>query len=184
MAVSTVATWLFWSAWPWLLVSQCLANGETQRPLPKSPAAEASARDADSARTDESITKLERQLDRLQGHTVTRIESSGALTGFRIDDVAEEGRPLVGWVRTRGDELILTATDGRTYRLLGPLARKRIAGPGYKVWVLGEIRLSAATVAASNRSEPAAPRLAGSVSIHRIGILASPEAPIPTRQQR
>lgn len=73
------------------------------------------------------------ELDRLEGHTVATAEGGG----YVIEDVAGEGPPLVGVVERRGAELWLrTATE--SVRLTGPLARPRIAGPGYKVWVLGD----------------------------------------------
>ena len=53
--------------------------------------------------------------------------------GYVIRDIAGEGPPRLGVVERRGAELWL---DG--LRLDGPLAHPRIAGPGYKVWVLGE----------------------------------------------
>jgi len=61
-----------------------------------------------------------------------RVESSQ--DGYTIVDIAGEGAPIVGVVERRGRELWVAG-----YRLTGPLARPRIAGPGYKVWVLGEI---------------------------------------------
>jgi hypothetical protein len=56
--------------------------------------------------------------------------------GYVIEDVAGEGKPLVGVVERRGQELWLVGDV--TVKLVGPLAHPRIAGPGYKVWVLGE----------------------------------------------
>ena len=69
------------------------------------------------------------ELSRLAGQRVTQSDD-----GYRIDDIAGEGAPIVGVVERRGRELWVAG-----YRLTGPLARPRIAGPGYKVWVLGEI---------------------------------------------
>jgi hypothetical protein len=60
-------------------------------------------------------------------------------TGYTIDDIAGEGRPLVGIVERRGDALWLAGADGSAHRLRGPLAVPRIAGPGYKVWALGRV---------------------------------------------
>jgi hypothetical protein len=57
---------------------------------------------------------------------------------YTIRDIAGEGPPLVGIVERRGDELWLVG-DG-TVRLVGKLAHPRIAGPGYKVWVIGEVK--------------------------------------------
>src|SRR5262245_48722759 len=59
---------------------------------------------------------------------------------YEIRDVAGEGAPLVGVVERRGAELWLVTAEranARAVRLVGPLAHPRIAGPGYKVWVLG-----------------------------------------------
>jgi hypothetical protein len=75
------------------------------------------------------------QVARLEGHRVT-LAADGS--GFVIEDIAGEGKPLVGVVRRRGKGLVLE-TGARTLELRGPLARPRIAGPNYKVWVLGQI---------------------------------------------
>ncbi len=74
------------------------------------------------------------EIARLRGH---RITIAGA--GYTIDDIAGDGRPLVGIVERRGEHLYLIALDGSSYRLAGPLAKPRIAGPGYKIWALGAI---------------------------------------------
>ncbi len=73
---------------------------------------------------------------------------------YVIDDVAGEGAPRVGRVERRGAELWLV-TDELAVRLVGALATPRIAGPGYKVWVLGE-------------------RSGDSLRATRIGVLALP----------
>lgn len=70
-------------------------------------------------------------LSRLQGHTA-RIVGDDVV----IDDVAGEGKPLVGVVERRGGALWLVGAEGAV-ELRGPLARPRIAGPGYRVWALG-----------------------------------------------
>lgn len=69
---------------------------------------------------------------RLAGQT---IERSGS--GYRIVDVAGEGPPRVGVVERRGKSLWLVAGD-EALELTGPLAVPRIAGPGYRVWIIGE----------------------------------------------
>lgn len=74
------------------------------------------------------------ELERLQGHTV---EVAPGGDQYIIVDVAGEGRPQVGIVERRGTELWLVGA-GPGVRLVGPLAVPRIAGPGYKVWVIGE----------------------------------------------
>ena len=65
---------------------------------------------------------------RLVGHTVR----DGAIV-----DIAGEGAPRVGVIERRGAELWLRG-EGE-WRLVGPLAHPRIAGPGYQVWVLGPV---------------------------------------------
>lgn len=80
------------------------------------------------------LASPEEVLARLQGHTA-RIVGDEVV----IDDVAGEGKPLVGVVERRGKALWLVSED-RAWELRGPLARPRIAGPGYRVWVLGERR--------------------------------------------
>ncbi len=74
------------------------------------------------------------QLDRLAGQRVA-VADDGSYT---IEDVAGEGKPLVGVVVRDGSDLFLD-TGAARYRLTGPLARPRMAGPGYKVWVLGAL---------------------------------------------
>jgi hypothetical protein len=59
----------------------------------------------------------------------------------RLADVADalaEGEPYVGVIERRGEELWLVGPQG-TFRLAGPLAHPRIAGPGYRVWVIGDL---------------------------------------------
>ena len=72
-------------------------------------------------------------LDRLRGHHVGRHD--GAL---EVVDVAGAGRPWVGVVERRGDEL-WRAGEAFAGRLRGPLARPRLAGPGYLVWAIGPL---------------------------------------------
>ena len=95
---------------------------------------------------------------RLVGHEVAPL-AAGA--GYVIEDVAGEGRPLVGVVERRGEELWLLPVDADfgapAVRLAGKLATPRIAGPGYKVWVLG------------------APEPDGSLRVRRLGVLRPPE---------
>jgi hypothetical protein len=68
------------------------------------------------------------EVGRLAGHLVS--EHCGQ---YEIEDIAGEGRPIVGVVERRGVGLWV-----QDLQLTGPLARPRIAGPGYKVWVLGD----------------------------------------------
>jgi hypothetical protein len=74
-----------------------------------------------------------------------------------IDDVAGEGAPIVGVVERRGDELWLVPADAAApaLKLTGPLARARIAGPGYTVWITGD---------------PAG----GAIRVRRLGVLRRP----------
>ncbi len=77
------------------------------------------------------LLALAAELGRLVGQDVI-----AGPDGYVIRDVAGEGAPLVGVVERRGDALWLVGDA--SVRLTGPLAHPRIAGPGYKVWVLGE----------------------------------------------
>jgi hypothetical protein len=96
------------------------------------------------------------EIRRLVGHAV----EARADGGYVITDVAGEGRPLVGIVERRGAELWIVPTDAdegiASLRLSGPLASPRIAGPRYKVWVLGTIEKD------------------GSLRPRRLGVLARP----------
>jgi hypothetical protein len=76
------------------------------------------------------------ELARLAGH---RVEVASDRQSYRILDVAGEGAPEVGVVERRGATLFLRRADGSAVALGGPLAVPRIAGPGYKVWVLGRV---------------------------------------------
>lgn len=87
---------------------------------------------------------LEAELGRLQGQRVRRLarsvaQSAGHGPGYVIEDVAGEGAPVVGVVEQRPGGLWLAGDGGVAYRLIGVLARPRIAGPGYKIWVLGTV---------------------------------------------
>lgn len=73
-------------------------------------------------------------LDRLVGHRVRW--QDGVLA---IDDIAGTGRPWIGVVERRGAALWLVGA-GFALELRGALARPRLAGPGYLVWVAGELR--------------------------------------------
>lgn len=72
-------------------------------------------------------------LARLRGHHAGWHDG-----GLEIVDVAGAGRPWIGVVERRGAALWVV---GPTYawRLRGPLARPRLAGPGYLVWVIGRL---------------------------------------------
>lgn len=74
------------------------------------------------------------ELSRLAGQTV-QVAPDGA--SYLITDVAGEGPPRVGVVERRGRALWLVDDHGGAVRLTGPLAVPRIAGPGYRVWVVG-----------------------------------------------
>jgi len=93
------------------------------------------------------------ELARLEGH---RVELSAGGAPYRIVDVAGEGPPEVGIVERRGRDLWLRPFRGPARRLAGPLAVPRIAGPGYKVWVIGR------------------PGPDGSLVARRLGVLAPP----------
>ncbi|MBP6628301.1 MAG: hypothetical protein KBG28_24175 [Kofleriaceae bacterium] len=73
---------------------------------------------------------------------------------LHLDDVAGLGRPWVGPVVRAGQVLVLQS-GGRHLELAGALARPRIAGPGYLVWVVGR-------------------RVGDVLTIERIGVLAPP----------
>ena len=73
------------------------------------------------------------EVARLAGHQV-KVASDGK--SYTITSVAGEGKPTVGVIEPRGDQLWLVS-GAEQYRLVGPLAIPRIAGPRYKVWVYG-----------------------------------------------
>jgi hypothetical protein len=98
---------------------------------------------------------VEAELSRLAGH---RVLVAPDRQSYRIFDVAGEGAPEVGVVERRGPALVLRRADGSALLLAGPLAVPRIAGPGYKVWVLGRIER-------------------GALVARRLGVLAPPGGP-------
>lgn len=102
---------------------------------------------------------ITREIGRLAGHRVTRTAD-----GYTIDDIAGEGRPVVGIVVRRGASLYLDGDHG-SYRLAGRLARPRIAGPGYKIWALGPVSVSI-SVSGEAPDRVLTPR--------RLGVLAPP----------
>lgn len=72
-----------------------------------------------------------------------------------VDDIAGLGRPWVGVVQVRCEQLWLVTALG-ALRLSGPLGRPRLAGPGYLLWVLGQ-------------------RRATELAVTRLGVLARPD---------
>jgi len=89
--------------------------------------------------------------ERLRGQRIA--VQPGAI---RIDDAGGDGRPWIGMVARRARELWLVG-DGFALRLTGPLARARLAGPGYAIWVTGAITGDA-------------------IAAHRLGVLRRPRA--------
>ena len=59
-------------------------------------------------------------------------------TRLTITDAGGDGAPWIGVVERRGPALWLIG-DGFAWRLAGPLARPRLAGPGYTLWVTGRV---------------------------------------------
>ncbi len=109
---------------------------------------------AEPGRVDVGPGELDVLRGRLAGLTV-RVAQDGA--ALWIDDVAGEGAPHVGVIVRRGRELVLVTDEGE-WRLTGPLARPRIAGPGYTVWLIGVIM----------------PADRGALRIRRLGVLRRP----------
>jgi len=94
---------------------------------------------ARAAHADATVAVAPEEADAVAARLVgQRIELAADRRAIRILDVAGEGAPRVGVVVREGEHLVLVAADGR-WRLSGPLARARIAGPGYTVWVIGTI---------------------------------------------
>jgi hypothetical protein len=94
---------------------------------------------------------------RLAGHQVRRGDHV-----LLIEDVAHQGRPWVGVVVVRCGQLWLK-TAVIALRFTGPLARARIAGPGYMVWATG-VRRAVASGASGDDFE-----------LLRLGVLARPD---------
>jgi hypothetical protein len=83
-----------------------------------------------------------------------------------LHDVAGQGRPWVGVVVARCGQLWLH-TAVTTLRLTGPLARMRLAGPGYLMWAVGVRRPAPGAAASAHGDE---------LALSRLGVLAPPEA--------
>lgn len=116
--------------------------------------------------------ELRQELSRLEGHEVV-VNADGS--SYHIVNAAAEGPAMIGLIEARGQKLwfikdnrhsqqsqqsqsqqVRIRRHGRSqWRLRGRLAIPRIAGPGYKVWIVGEIR-------------------AGALWVRRLGILRSP----------
>jgi hypothetical protein len=116
--------------------------------IPALASAEAPAGDAVLAIEPAELPAIQ---DRLRGQRTTVAADRRAIA---IDDIAGEGRPWIGVVERRGAELWLRTASG-ALRLTGPLARPRIAGPGYTVWVIGAAAADA-------------------IAVRRIGVLRRP----------
>ena len=129
------------------------AVGDDARPPPPLPVATAAPIAASTIAID--AVPAPAILDRLTGHQV-RVVAGRVI----IDDIAGEGRPWVGVIERRGRELWLR-TDVIALRLVGSLARPRIAGPGYLAWATGTIEDSPTPT----------------LRLRRLGILARPAAP-------
>lgn len=110
------------------------------------------------ARVDVAPDEVDAIAARLAGHRVVIAPDRRAI---EIVDVAGDGAPRVGVIERDGAHLVLVAADGR-WRLAGPLARPRIAGPGYTVWVIADIAADA------DRGGDATLR------VRRIGVLRPP----------
>ncbi|MEZ4358532.1 MAG: hypothetical protein R3B48_00010 [Kofleriaceae bacterium] len=82
-------------------------------------------------------SELSAMAERLTGHRV-RLGDHVLL----LQDIAGMGAPWVGRIALRCGQLWLH-TAVRTFRLSGPLARPRLAGPGYLMWVVGHRRRDA-----------------------------------------
>ncbi|MCE9577783.1 MAG: hypothetical protein K8W52_31910 [Deltaproteobacteria bacterium] len=89
--------------------------------------------------------------ERLRGQRFARLPGA-----IRIDDAGGDGPPWIGTVARRDRDLWLVG-DGFALRLTGPLARARLAGPGYAIWVTGAITGDA-------------------IAAHRLGVLRRPRA--------
>ncbi len=109
-----------------------------------------------------SMAQQASEIARLEGHTVA-VDS----LGYSIVDIAGEGIPLVGCVRVLGQgqglgqgQSLILETQTQRLTLSGPLAVPRIAGPDYKIWVIGKVH--------NNKS----------IEVKRLGILATPQSAI------
>lgn len=114
-----------------------------------------------------SPSALAAMAGRLQGQRVRR--GDGVLV---LDDVAGQGRPWIGIVAVRCGHLWLD-TAVVALRLTGPLARMRIAGPGYLVWAVGRRRPQ------GDRAASADPPHTNDFELTRLGVLARPETVAP-----
>ena len=87
-------------------------------------------------------------------------------SSIAIEDIAGEGAPRVGVVARDGRALVFDTEQGR-FVLAGPLARPRLAGPGYTIWVIGDVT----------------PGSVPTLTIHRLGVLRRPNFPAAPRVQ-
>jgi hypothetical protein len=118
--------------------------------------------------------RLDAMASRLTGHRFRRGDHV-----LILEDVAGAGRPWVGLVDSRCGELWLD-TAVRSFRLTGPLARLRIAGPGYLVWATGTIPSASAEAIEARPAEARTDGPSASLGLERLGVLAAPaELPPP-----
>ncbi len=95
---------------------------------------------------------LQAEVERLVGQSLELGADS-----YTILDIAGEGAPRIGCIEKEAESLYLVDGDQRV-RLSGPLAIPRIAGPNYKVWIIGDAKANA------------------ELFVRRIGILAGPSS--------
>jgi len=103
----------------------------------------------EAARLIDAPARIAACADRFPGHA--RVDASVLEL---LDAGGSDRRPWLGVVERQGDDLWLRTPIG-ALRLRGTLARPRIAGPGYLVWVVGE-------------------RRARDLHVARLGVLARP----------
>ena len=112
--------------------------------------------------------RLEAMASRLAGH---RFRTGDHV--LLLEDVAGAGRPWVGLIASRCGALWLD-TAVRSFRLTGPLARLRIAGPGYLVWATGSITPAPAEASEASTAEARTKGPSSSLELQRLGVLARP----------
>lgn len=143
-----------------LVVLVALGAGDVRAQVaPAARLARATAAPLEAAIVIAPAAELDAMATRLRGQRARR--GDGVLI---VTDIAGQGAPWIGVVAARSGALWLD-TAVRSLRLTGPLARPRLAGPGYLLWVVG-----------ARRDAPDAAEL----EILRLGVLAPPaRAPQP-----
>jgi hypothetical protein len=102
----------------------------------------------------------------IEGNVLPSIDGETPLvnaTSYKLLALPSGEVPIVGTLRTEGDNCLLSATDGDLYVIVGEFARVLVDFDGKKVWVVGT---------ESTKAYPDAPRGAAPLEVTGYGVLS------------